>query len=83
MLVRQNSPSARTSPIRQSNDFTDLGTLEANLWFIGVGDLRVAPIGAGTRLAMQKGQKACLTGKSQIEPDRRNSISRSSRREFR
>src|SRR5262245_21330979 len=53
MLVRQNSPSARTNCVRQSNDFTDLGTLEANSWFIG-SSLRAAPIAAGTPLAMTK-----------------------------
>jgi hypothetical protein len=31
----KNSASAHTDRIQQSNDFTDLGSLEANLWFIG------------------------------------------------
>jgi len=51
MLVRQNNPSARTNCVRQSNDFTDLGTLEANSWFIG-NRLRAAPMAVGTALTM-------------------------------
>jgi hypothetical protein len=57
MLVRQKSPSGCTRRIQQSNDFTDLDTLEAILWFIGAGDLRTAPRAAGTPLTMNKGEK--------------------------
>ena len=77
MLVRQNSRFGRTGRIRQSNDFTDLCTLEARLmvhW--EVGDLRTAPIGAGRDDAIgdEEAREARLTGKAQIEPDRRNRL---------
>jgi hypothetical protein len=69
MLLRQDSPSARTDCVRQSNDFTDLGTLEANLWFIGRRpDLRAFPIGVGWRLATARA-KSLPDWKRQIDPD--------------
>src|SRR5262245_47375880 len=46
MLVRKSSRPHRTIRARQSNDFTDLCTLEASYGSLGVGDLR-ARVGAG------------------------------------
>jgi hypothetical protein len=82
MLVRQNYPSVRANRVRHSNDFTDLGTLEANSWFIESKAIcAAAPTDAGTPLAVMK-RKNLPAGKCRSR-DRRNSPSRSNRRELR